>query len=283
MTFQFDYLSNLCWFFVHAIAFTFLLVLTQDIHIFPGALFSLLRGRIRDPKTLPRGVESVFVTTEDGKSLEVWRLPADPLESSRFPYCAIIFHGNGASLENFFAVQLWFSSLGITSYSFDYRGFGKSSGWPSEKGINRDSDAVWQYVAERESLPANRLIVFGMSVGGAPAARIASIHQPKVLILVSTFTDLKQVVREQFLVGFLAPFVWYAMRTIDYVRELGQTHLILAHGEKDRLIRPYHSEKLLEAYKGSDVPARITTLVPGHNSTFFAVRNQLGGKLMERL
>jgi uncharacterized protein len=262
------------WFIAQIIGFLVLIVLTQDIHVFPGVLFSLFKSSSRDPKTLPSGVESAFITTVDGKRLEVWHLPAAE-GIGRLPYVGIVFHGNGASLEKFIALQLWFHYMGIPSYGFDYRGFGKSTGWPSEKGIDRDSDALWDYIVRREQIDASRVIVLGYSVGGAPAARVAAIHQPRLLVLVSAFTTLKNAIREQPLLGFLAPFCWYKLATIDYVRKLRVSSLILAHGERDSLVLPHHTADLRDAYAGTGGVERITSKTAGHNTVFFVIQDEL--------
>ena len=172
-------------------------------------------------------------------------------------------------------MQLWFQEMGITSYGFDYRGIGKSTGWPSEKGICTDSDAVWDYVMNREQADPSQVIVCGFSIGGAPAARTASIYQPKLLILVAPFTSVKCVIRENFLLRFLAPFCRYTLPTIDYVKELGKTNLILTHGERDSIIRPCHSLTIQDAYQGSGKVQRLTCPRSSHNDVFFNLRREL--------
>ena len=267
---------------LYSLGFVLIIVVTQDIHLFPGAFYSLLTRKKRDPRTLPAGIESDFISTSDQKRLEVWRHESEP-SVEKLPFIAVIFHGNGAPLKNFLVVQQWFAALGISNYGFDYRGFGKSSGWPSETGIEEDSDTVWNYVLQREEITPEQVIVLGVSVGCAPAARIAALHQPKMLVLVSAFIDLKTVVDEQLLFGPLSRFLWYRFPTIDYVKQLESADLLLAHGEKDRLIRPYHTKVLQEAYRGSGCVERVTTNAPGHTSTFYATRKVLGQWILERL
>lgn len=269
-------------FTITVLGFLLLLVITQDFQIFPGAFRSRIKRLFRFQKVPSKDVESYFVHTKDNKKIEVWKMSADPFVEAR-PYVAIIFHGNGDSLESFLAVQYWFSSIGITNYSFDYRGYGRSSGWPSESGIEKDSDALMEFVQLKERVTSKQIIIFGHSIGGSPAARLAALNNVKVLILVSTFISLKKAVAEQFPLGFLAPFVWYRFPTIGYVSSLSDTHLILAHGENDRLVRPYHTERLKESYQGKGYVERITLDVPGHNSIFIAARKQLAESLLKCL
>ena len=96
------------------VVFSFLIVATQNLQIFPGAVAGLMESTVRDPKTLPEGVSSYFVNTEDGNRLEVWHLPVVDASSA-----VVIFHGNGASMSNFFPYQKYFAARGLTSFSFD--------------------------------------------------------------------------------------------------------------------------------------------------------------------
>jgi pimeloyl-ACP methyl ester carboxylesterase len=178
---------------------------------------------------------------------------------------------------------MWLADLGILSYSFDYRGFGRSTGWPSERGFNKDSDSVWSYVTDREGVSAKQIVVVGISVGSAPASRIAAIHQPKLLLLSSAFTDLKSAARAQPVVGLLAPFVWHRFPTVEHVSRLKETHLLLAHGLRDKIVPPHHSEVLREAYVGGGNVRRLTSEDTGHNMAFYGLKDELKEAMLEWL
>ncbi|MCB0325859.1 MAG: alpha/beta hydrolase [Bdellovibrionales bacterium] len=258
-----------------------LLVVSQDVQVFPAALMSLHRRPVRDPKTLPTEIESTFITTLDGKKLEVWRLAADDAEAK--PYVGIVFHGNGGSLEAFLLTQLWFQELGITSYGFDYRGFGRSTGWPNEAGVYRDCDAVYKYVTERESVSPAELVVLGISVGGPFAARIAGLHKPKLLILVSTFSSIQHLVRQLPLIRHFRRLCWYKLPTIEYVGELDDTNLLLLHGERDRTISSTHSIALQQAYRGTGKVKLLLSPHADHNNVFYLERRRLGEETLDLL
>lgn len=259
---------------LYIVGFIALVVLTQDLHIFPGAFISKLKSIFRPKKKIPPQIESTFISSKDGTKLEVWRYTPENT-SSLSDYVAIIFHGNGGPVENFLFVQMWFGELGIPSYSFDYRGFGRSDGWPSESGIYQDSDAVWEYVKESEKISSDKLVAVGISVGSGAASRAAALHQPKLLLLSSAFTDLKNVVQAQPLVGLLSPFVRYKFSTRSYVRELERTHLLLARGMKDKIVPPVHSELLQDAYQGSGKSQLFSAEEAGHNLAFYALKDEL--------
>ncbi len=267
---------------LYSIGFIVLLVVTQDIHIFPGAFFSKVLFLWQRNKPIPPFVESSFIESTDGTKLEVWRYSPE-VQTDLSDYVAIIFHGNGGPVENFLFFQMWFADLGIASYNFDYRGFGRSRGWPSETGIYNDSDTVWAYVTKREQVPSEKIIVLGISVGSAPAARIAALYEPKMLLLSSAFTDLRSVTRAQWVIGLLAPLVRYTFPTIEYVTRLKRAHLLLAHGLKDNIVPPNHSELLEAAYNGTGHVQRYFSNDTGHNMAFYDLKDKLKATLEEWL
>lgn len=206
-------------------------VVTQDTQIFPGALGSLFKSNQREVSTLPEGVIGRFVETLDGERLEVWKLPVVGSKSA-----AVIFHGNAGDVENFFPYQKFFQQLGITSYGFDYRGFGKSSGWPSEEGLEADAHAVLRHVTEVERVPADSLILVGVSIGTGPASFAARVYKPKTLLLISPFISLPEAVATVPLFGLLHPFIRHEFPVAENVRSLKGTCVIVAHGQKDSVI-----------------------------------------------
>ena len=265
--------------FAGAVIFVMLLIIIfQDILIAPTVISSLFNSVHRDTKTLPLDTESNFITTYDGNDLEVWRVA--PVEHIRSPrYVGIIFHGNAGSLEAFHVLQLWFQEMGIVSYAVDYRGFGKSSGWPSEQGFYADSDALWQYVIEREGVDPSDIVVLGYSLGGAMAARIASLNQPRVLVLVSAFYSIEKIIREHLFLRFLTPFSRYRLPTGEYVNKLESTHLLLVHGQNDSIVPVTHADKNSESYRGKGCFEKIIAEDRGHNDVFFSVRKELANRL----
>lgn len=265
---------------VLALVFFIVLVATQDIQIFPGVLGGLLSSKNRDPQSLPRGVESIFVKTEDNELVETWRLPANG-ESSLNEHVAIIFHGNGGSVEMFFGIQQWFSSLGITSYHLDYRGYGKSSGWPSEKGIYNDADALWNMVREREKIGPEKIIIFGQSIGCGPATEIAKRYQPALLVLNSPYISIPELARERWLTRYLTKFLWYTFPTQENISKLATTNLIVAHGKSDNIIPLRHGESVAQSYQGKGSLETIFHEYASHNNLFFLAREKLAEAILK--
>jgi len=227
------------------------------MQIFPGAFY---KGA---PFEAPPGVEEFKTTTE----------PAD--SGGRV---AILFHGNGGDISSFLSYQVWLAELGITSYSFDYRGYGKSSGWPSEKGFLTDGRGVISYVTRAEKISKGDLVFIGISLGTAPAARLAVEYEVAALVLFSPFISLKAVASEG-MFFWAVPFLFYAFDVATAVSELQDTCLLIAHGNLDHIIPYAHAETVLRSYQGQAYSELITAARAGHNNILHHTRDALGAAL----
>ena len=255
-------------------AFVLIMFLSQDIQIFPPVLFHLFShpDQLDSP---PAGVESNFVPTSDGESINYWRLKPTS-EGPLRGYAAVIFHGNGGALPMFVGIQEWLSGLGAVSYGFDYRGYGLSSGWPSEDGIYRDGEAVLQEVLNREKIGPEKLILYGLSIGTGFAAKKAASYQPAALVLVSPYISIPEVAAESFITRLLTPLLRYQVSTSKYVSEVKKSCFFVAHGRKDDIIPFSHGEKVYQAYKGSGVKMFLDMEDVGHNDAYYGSKQRLG-------
>ncbi|NDC39734.1 MAG: alpha/beta fold hydrolase, partial [Proteobacteria bacterium] len=167
---------------------SFVLVVTQDFQIFPVVVTSLLTKKGSSPALLPEGVQSRFISTSDGERIESWHvggnLSAGPI--------ALIFHGNGETVESVLHIQRWLSQRGIASYSIDYRGYGRSTGWPSEAGLYRDVEAFVRYVQSEQNASNRPFILWGSSIGTGFAAYASTILDSKALVLLAPYSNLRQ-------------------------------------------------------------------------------------------
>jgi hypothetical protein len=248
-----------------------LIILSQDLQIFPGAWHPAISNRIN--KAARAVVESSFVSTSDGETLELWSLPAKE-GSSAGKKIAIIFHGNGDIVDDYFPIQKWFSERGYRAYSFDYRGYGRSSGWPSEDGLYRDAEGIWASVKKDNpdlDLPdkdrQTEVLLVGVSIGTGIAAYLASKVSPDTLLLYSPYSSIPEVVGDRKVIGYLRPFLFYEIPTAEYVSTLVDTCLLVIHGDKDRVIGVRHSKLVHDAYVGSYSKLRIVEGA-GHNNVF---------------
>jgi uncharacterized protein len=134
------------------------------------------------------GFEEVWITTSDGERLHAWLQRA-----TGSPWTVVIFHGNAGNLYCHQATMLPFRQLGLQAILFDYRGFGLSSGHPTERGLLRDGEAVADYVEKTLGVPRQEIVYFGQSLGSGVAAVLAGNRPPARLILESGFPSLASV------------------------------------------------------------------------------------------
>jgi len=169
-------------------------------------------------------------------------------------------HGNGGNLSSWFVNVDWYRRQNLDLYMIDYRGYGKSSGRiESEAQLHADVRAAWDHVAP--AYAGKRRIVYGRSLGTALAAKLAADVQPDMTVLVSPFSGMLDLAREQFPLlprPLLAAVLRYPLQTAEAVAKL-RGPLWMAHGERDTLIPPVHSERLL-AIAPADTGATLLRL-----------------------
>ena len=255
---------------------TAFLFLTQDLQVFPSA-FARLIGAV--PSSIPNGFESIRHRVVDGVELEVWRLEATKTEVPRSNLRALILHGNGGSLANFRGMQTWMAKLGITNYSFDYRGTGASTGWPSEAGIFLDSRSVFDLILRREEVEAKDVILVGLSIGSGFAAGLAADVKPKALVLFAPYTSIPDIVSQRPLLKYLSPLLRYEVSTKDYLGQLDDTCIVVAHGGRDDIIPISHSESLAKVWNDSGFRWYTSYAKLGHNNLFHATSSDVAGAL----
>ena len=111
-----------------------------------------------------------------------------PAERAR---ATVLFcHGNAGDIGDQVERAKVFHDMGLSVLVFDYRGYGKSEGKPSEKGLYEDAEGAWRYLTEVKKIPAEKIIVAGHSLGGPVAAHVAKEHKPVAVVLESTFTTM---------------------------------------------------------------------------------------------
>lgn len=242
-------------------AFVLLVIVgTQDLQIFPGAFLTTGPRRNQPSDLLPVGVESIKVTTDDGEELEAWRLPIPNAQ-----LVAVIFHGNAGDVANFFVYQKFFAAMGISSYGFDYRGYGLSSGWPSESGFYSDARAMLDYIKRREGITPERLIIVGVSIGSGPASYGATLTHPRILLLFSPFVSLPRAIEASSPFGFLSPLSFYTFPVAQNVQKLADTCLIVAHGATDKIIPIEQGREVVKNHPRADKRMLLEVESAGHN------------------
>jgi fermentation-respiration switch protein FrsA (DUF1100 family) len=203
------------------------------------------------------GLERWWIDTAQGR-VEAWFLPAEGA-SPFSPKPAVIFaHGNGELIDHWPEMLAPYRRLGVHVLIPEYRGYGRSTGSPSEVNIVADLSRFYQRLAGRAHVDRKRIIFHGRSIGGGVACALARRHKPRAIILMSTFTSIPALARRYLVPSFL---VRDTFDNLDFVSSYDGPMLIL-HGNQDTLV-PVGQARLLHR------SAKNSTLVVyngGHNS-----------------
>ena len=192
----------------------------------------------------PRGLEprDVEFTSADGTRLHGWWcVPAGwtPEQGS-----LLLCHGNSGNISYLTPAALhWQEQLHVAVFLFDYPGFGRSEGSPSEAGCYAAGDAAYDWIINEQKIPPNRLLLHGQSLGSGVAVNLA-VHRPhRALILTSPFTSFPAVAQA---ILPLAPAYWLVHNQFHNDDKIAQvtTPVFIAHGTADHVIPYYQGERL---------------------------------------
>ncbi len=204
--------------------------------------------------------EDVVFEAEDGVQLHGWFVPSDASE-----HALLFFHGNAGNISHRRDSIEIFHRLGLNVFIFDYRGYGRSGGRPSEQGLYRDASAAWRFLTEDKQFAPGEIILFGRSLGGAVAARLAADVQARGLILESTLSSAREFARDVFKVLSRLVVIRYDFNTAQHLQQVTAPVLVL-HSPEDEIM-PFHLGK--KVYASANQPKRFVQMRGDHNSGFY--------------
>jgi uncharacterized protein len=218
--------------------------------------FFPLRGETTTPNDFGIPHETLSIPTDDGERLAGWAMV------HAAPHAQIVyFHGNGGNLSIWTPILAGIARQGYSVLAFDYRGYGNSTGYPSERGLYRDVDAVIKrfWDGPRQEVP---VVYWGRSLGATMAAYAATIRAPDVLILESAFPDVRTLVRSSPPMLLLSLFSTYRFPAAEFMQRVS-TPVLMMHGDRDSVIPIGQGRALFEKIPG---PKRFFTIRGGdHN------------------
>ena len=211
-----------------------------------------------DPAAAGLNFEDFELETSGGATVTGW-----VVKTKREAPWILHFHGNGGNIANRIDHLKLFNELGFNGVVFDYRGYGRSKGQPSEHGLIEDGQAVVKYLTDEEGVDPDYLIYFGESLGGGVASAVALKEPPRALILKSTFTSVPDMAAE--LYPFLpARLISRTNFATDKIIPKFIFPKLIIHARADSLIPFQHGQRL---YQLATEPKTFLEVYGDHNTS----------------
>lgn len=212
----------------------------------------------RTPDDLGLPWRALRLQASDGVRLAAWYIEA-PMPDAP----AVLFlHGNAGDMSHRLERLHALHRLGAAVLTLDYRGYGTSAGRPSERGLERDVRAAWEWLTGTAGHAPDRIIVQGRSLGSALAAGLAADRDPGALVLESAFTSLPALAADL--------YPWLPARRLtrfrfDTAGALARTRcpVVIAHSPADEIVPPQHGRALADIRPGATTFVRLDG---GHNA-----------------
>ena len=215
------------------------------------------------PQRLGLAYDDVLFETDDGLVLHGWYVHAREARGT-----VLFFHGNAGNISHRLDSIAIFAGLGLDVFIVDYRGYGRSEGRPGEQGTYRDADAAWRYLVSERGFDPARIVIFGRSLGGAVAARLATETRAAALIVESSFTSGEDMAAR------LYPFMPVRLLTrlrypvVEYVAQ-NRNPVLIVHSREDEIV-PFDMGESL--YRAAAAPKTFLELTGDHNGAFLLDR-----------
>ena len=232
------------------------------------ALLYLLQDRlVFYPQPLPESGKRMVEALPDTVGLEVeapdgTRLRGWLRHQSAAPTRGVVIYFGGNAEEVSGQIRDAAELAPWSVAAFNYRGYGRSEGEPSEAALVADAFVIYDHLAEREDIDPERIVVLGRSLGSGVAVPLAARRPLRGLILVSPFDSLKSIARKTYPFVPVEPLLRHPFDSIALAPRISVQMLVLA-GDRDDLIPAAHSRRLADAWAG---PVRFELLSDvGHN------------------
>jgi len=230
------------------------------------------------PAAVGLAFEDIAVTTEDGETIDGWFVPCT--EGGKPAKLTVLFcHGNGGDMGDRVGSLATFNRLGYNALIFDYRGYGESTGKPTEEGTYKDVLACWDYLVDERGIRPSSIVLFGRSLGGAVACWLAAHGNPGALVLESTFASAPAMAALVFPflpTGLFCRFKYDSEATITAVK----CPTLVAHSRIDRTCPFSQGRRVFEA---ANEPKLFVEMQGGHNDGGLDSNSQYQAQLVNFL
>lgn len=227
-----------------------------------------------DTSYLPVQPTEHWIETPDGVRLNALFFAASDANAPTL----IHYHGNGGNLSHRAPIAAELALRGVTTLLFDYRGYGRSEGRPTEKALEIDALAVYDYVANDLVVPASDIALFGESLGGAYAAHTASRRPVRCLVIESSFPSARAVAQTVWPLGPLLFPLNGSLPTAEWLAK-SDAPVFVFHGREDEVIAFRLGQALYDAIESEKEFMEIPGA--GHNDIIDVGGDELFDRIAE--
>jgi len=240
---------------------------------YPDGSWTVQETCIHEGELFPR-VQDCFFSTSDGVRLHGWY--CTPLRCASgvgvpVPSDMVLlwFHGNAGNITHRYDMIRTMMELPVQVFIIDYRGYGKSEGKPSERGLYLDSRGAWDYLVNERRIAPEKIVIFGKSLGGVPAIDLATQADAAGLIVQSSFTSAGDMAAT--VLPLIPRFVLHTK--MDSLSRIGRVNCpkLFIHSRADEVVPYSQGRRLYDA--ASERKQFHEVQGSTHNSTYI-----VGGK-----
>jgi pimeloyl-ACP methyl ester carboxylesterase len=227
------------------------------------------REIVSTPDDVGINYENLNLKTRDNEIINAWYIPANQSNLKK-PKTVLFMHGNAGNISHRIETLKIYNRLGLNLLMFDYRGFGISTGRPSELGTYIDAETAWRHLIDDRKFEPEEIIIVGRSLGGGVAADLATKTSPAMLILESTFTSMTEVSAKHYPFMPTGLIVKHEYETNSKLKNI-HCPIVFIHSKNDEVIPYEHSQR---NYIAANEPKGFIEIHGGHANGFLLSKQQ---------
>jgi fermentation-respiration switch protein FrsA (DUF1100 family) len=185
--------------------------------------------------------EELSIATPDGETLSAFLIKPNSKAVAK-PITILMFHGNAGNIGHRLPIaRVLAEELSVTVLMVEYRGYGLSTGNPTEKGLAIDAQAGLEYILNRQDLRDNRIVIYGQSLGGAVSIDLVVKNKGRGhihgLILENTFLSIAKMVPNVLPAArYLTPLLHEHWRSENIISQITDVPILFLSGLKDEIV-----------------------------------------------
>ena len=223
------------------------------------SVFFPSKGLQASPGDISLTFQDVYLNTKDGVQIHGWFLPHQEAK-----YTLLFCHGNGGNLSGRLDKILVLRQAKVNIFIIDYRGYGLSSGKPTEKGVYLDAKAGYDYLISKKNIKPEQIVLYGESLGACVVIDLASRKKVRGLIAEGVFSSGQDIgkVFYPYVPKFILPNVFDSLGKINKIK----IPKLFLHSAGDEVVPIKLGKKL---YQAAPEPKYFVEIPGGHNSIYF--------------